>query len=172
MRRARALLAVALVSLGSLFWSASPAEATTVFTTGIQVNGPVVVNSDGGHIGVLITGKQNSSYQLFEVDDYAHNPIFSVPPYGGPAVLGDNFRIFAPTQIFGQAATLWMDGSLTLGQVQADGSNQGGVTFYSGAADPNVSPPAHAGHAFNAGDRYFRSNGATYVFLSGTWTIQ
>jgi hypothetical protein len=50
--------------------------------------------------------------------------------------------------------------------------NQGGPTLYGGSADPNVTPPAHVGHDFAQGDRYFRSNGDTLVYLGGTWVVK
>lgn len=34
--------------------------------------------------------------QTLETFDHNGAPIFSVPEYGGPAVYGDNFRVFAP----------------------------------------------------------------------------
>src|ERR1044071_502094 len=162
--------------------SAVPAKVanTTVIATGLQVTGPAVFVADGGHVPVTVKGKQGDTHQVFQVLDYAGNPILSVPPFGGPAVLGDNFRVFAPGQVFGQAATIWLNGSVTLGGVQSNSTSQGGVTLYSGSADPNVSPPstlvsAAAGgnpaayRRFVDGDRYFRSNGTDYVWLNGLW---
>lgn len=156
----------------------SPAKpaATRVLgavTSGLTVNGkttlngPVTVNSDG------------SNSQSFQVFDHAGNPIFTVPPFGGPAVLGDNFRLIYHGQIFNQALTLWQDGSITLGQSVGDPRdpadpvrNQGGPTLYGGSADPNVTPPAHAGHDFVQGDRYFRTNGDTLAYLGGVWVVR
>lgn len=159
-----------------------PASSTT-FPSGVEVDGPLVVNSDGGHVGLLLTGRSGSTYQLLEVDDYLHNPIFSVPPFGGPAVFGDNVRIFHPSAVFGQSITFHFDGSITIGQqVGSDAApvQQGGPTIYGGSADPNVTPPVHqqensagavVARPLVLGDWYLRSGAAAglYVWTGSTW---
>lgn len=160
-------------------------HGVTVSGWGSQFTGPIIVNQDAaGHVGLIVNANANAgTAQVATFFDHAGNPIFSIPPYGGPAVFGDNFRLFAPGQVFEAALTLWLNGSITLGGVQQGGLAQGGVTLYSGAADPTVTPPstltsAAAGgnpavyRAFMPGDRYWRSNGETYVYLGGVWVLQ
>lgn len=182
-RRYRASLAIALAVVlgGCSIIAATPTPSVTSTTlpivrtenlTALTVTGPGQFNSDGSAIAVRITGKQGSSAQLLTVEDFNKIPIFVVPPAGGPAVFGDQFRMFSPGNVFEPSLILWMDGSITLGGTQPGGSRQGGVTLYSGSADPREAPPGHLGHSFTTGDRYFRSDGTDWVYVGNAWTMR
>jgi hypothetical protein len=157
---------------------------TTQNLTGLTVTGPSVLLGDTSHVPLTVKGKQGSTQQLGIFLDWAGNPIFSVPPYGGPATFGDNMRMFHPGSVYNHSLQLNYDGSVTLGQQVGTDANpvwQGGVTLYSGSADPNVTPPVHhkndaAGAVTDRplvdGDRYFRSDGNTYAYLGGTWVLR
>src|SRR6266542_583782 len=161
------------------------ARALTAVGNSLTVNGTVRINgTDSGDALTIKTGVVGQRHGLLVVDK-DNAPIFVVPGYGGPATLGDNYREFHPGAIFaGHSLILRYDGSITLGQQVGSDANpvqQGGVTLYSGAADPNIQPPAHeqtdahgavVTRPFYNGDRYFRANGDTLVYLDGTWVVK
>lgn len=133
--------------------------------------------------GLVVRGVANGTGQLVQVFDHAGNPIFSVPPFGGPAVFGDDLRLFPTGSVFGQSLTLRFDGSITLGQqVGSDASpvQQGGPSVYGGNADPNLKPPAHwrvdatgavVARPFVVGDWYLRSGAGygLYAWTGSAW---
>lgn len=133
--------------------------------------------------GLVVRGVANGTGQIFQIFDPFGNPIFSVPPFGGPSVFGDNLRVFHPGSVFNQSLTLHFDGSITVGQqVGSDAApvNQGGPTIYGGSADPNAKPPVHqqadaTGQPVNrplvVGDWYLRSGAGygLYVWTGSRW---
>lgn len=66
----------------------------------------------------LASGGTPGQIQIF---DYLGAPIFVIPAAGGPAVLGDNFRVFAGGEVFNHEISLRLDGT-----VQARRGDPGG----------------------------------------------
>ena len=144
----------------------------TVGTGGLTATAPVVLHGDSGHVPLTVQAGPGSSAQLIEAKDEHGAPIFSVPPFGGPAVYCDNLRITA-NDIFHANLTLWWNGSITLNQ------EHGGVTIYSGVDSPNAAPPLTdtsctppaSPRGFKPGDRYLQSGCSTTdpTQCYGTW---
>lgn len=158
----------------------------TVGTGGLTATAPVVLHGDSGHPaaltvdrGVEIQAAPGSTAQLLEVKDENGAPIFSVPPFGGPAVYCDELRVTG-SDIFHAQVTLHWNGSITLNQ------QHGGVTLYSGVDDPNAAPPLTdtsctpptSPRGFKPGDRYLQSGCSTadptqcygmWVWTGTTW---
>lgn len=135
-----------------------------VGTGGLTATAPLVLHGDPSHVPLTVQAGPGSSAQLIEVRDENGAPIFSVPPFGGPAVYCDNLRVTA-RDIFNANVTLWWNGSITLNQ------QHGGVTLYSGTDDPNVTPPLTdtsctppaAPRGFRPGDRDLQSGCSSTV---------
>ena len=173
--------AVLLATLGgSAAADATPAKPAPITSTTVgsltvtgqttlngpgQANGPVTVQGNGTDRPLTIRGHGGAEPNLLEVFDYLGNPIFSVPRAGGPAVSGDNLRVLWP-DVFTASITLHMRGSITLG-------GPAGVTLYSCAADPNVTPPA-ADQAFRGGDRCMATFAPfdTSVYDGARWVVR
>lgn len=138
------------------------AMATLTVNGTTTLNGPVNVNMDATHLGLVIRGHQGNNEQPLQVFDYAGNPIAGVASAGGLWVAGDTFRIFGNDDILNATLTVWPNsGAVTLGGLN-------GPTIYGGAADPNVTSPCKD-RPCAQGDRYFRGNGDTLIYLNGTW---
>lgn len=170
--------------LGGVFFRplAQPASDTTLtgnvtitgqltVKQGTQMAGPVVINQDTGHDALQVNANANAplSKQLFQASDHTGAPITSVPVTGGPAVYGDNFRVHH-VDIFKQDVTLWSFGAITLNQ------RNSGVTIWSSAVDPNVTPPPNVNpdgrvRAYRNGDRCMCTYAPypTLIFTNGTW---
>lgn len=161
------LLALVAAMSGWAGWAAASPQTPVIHTaaqavlTSLTVNGPVLVKADGAHPPVLVRGNANYNGNLLEVKDYLDQPIAGVSSAGGLWVAGDDFRVFG-SDIFNATITLHSNGSITLG-------GPTGPTVYGGSADPNVAPPCAPCHS---GDRYFRTNGDTLVYLGGLWVIR
>ena len=61
-----------------------------------------------------LRGRRASTGNLLSVVDYTNAPIFVVPVAGGPAVFGDNFRVFNGGNVFDPTIKLRLDGTVQM----------------------------------------------------------
>lgn len=95
----------------------------------------VPVGADGLDIRFTAT----STGQALQVFDHLGSPIFVIPAAGGPAVLGDNFRVFAGGEVFNHIIKLRVDGTIQL--AQGDAAGGAGVLAIGTAASPPTAKP-------------------------------
>src|SRR2546421_12767596 len=87
------------------------ATAAAVASTSATNNPWTFTMTNPNQNGLVIHGNSNQalSAQSLEVFDGFGNPIFSIPPAGGPAVYGDNFRVTPPGDVFNYVVRLNSD---------------------------------------------------------------
>lgn len=140
-----------------------------ISTTGANV---MVQPTSGAEALKIIGG--NGLYQIVQVFDFFGNPIFTIPTAGGPAVFGDDFRVFAPGDIFN--AVFKILGGTSSGLTATSGGFKSGhgagemaVFFGTGAPVIGGNPDTVAAN----GDVYVRKDGGTGSFLyqvrGGVW---
>lgn len=94
--------------------------------------------------GVRIYGSSTTLNNVVTVFDHLGAPIFSIPVDGGPAVLGDSFRIFGRQDgVFYPRHMLHHDGSAQINKGDAGGS-VGGLAIGASAIPPTRSPDGSA----------------------------
>jgi hypothetical protein len=140
--------------------SYSPLKQTSTHTAGVVINDanltetPLVIND-------VAPGRGNS-IQLFEIYDHLGNPIFSIPPAGGPAVYGDALR--AGTETSGPFIALdGVNNALRWDISQATG---GEARMYAGWGNPSstlAGPGIYYDMSGTTLISWFRANGGSWV---------
>lgn len=122
---------------------------------------PQVIRQVASELALSIIGGPNLA-QVFEIFDQFGNPIFTVPTAGGPAVLGDNFSVFRPGDVFNpdfQVLEQVGNNISTNASGIQYGHGTGKQNWYYGIGAPSAVYPVTSG---------IPANGSMYTRLDGT----
>lgn len=144
-------------------------------TTPLKTNGKVVVDqgADDTRHGIVVYGNSQvtspGTDHPLAIFDHLGAPIFVVPKAGGPALTGDNFRVFDGGEVFNHEISLRMNG--TVQARRGDVAGGVGVFALGNATTPPTAEPdgTHAvdGATTVPGVVFFAREGRAYVMDAG-----
>jgi hypothetical protein len=170
------IVTAASVGTPTVFQFVAGSAPSGAYTSGGQVQrtwGGNGLNNEGtwnliqqstGKIALAIRGIVGGTNHLLQIVDYKNQPIFVVPVAGGPAVLGDNFRVFGVGDILNALVQLRVDGSVRLAKGDLGGSS-GALAIGNATTTPTVPPDGTNtidGMTSNPGVVIFAKNGRAY----------